>query len=569
MSLTGKSNVLFKFKGLQKREPRLLKEQSFHEPREMAGLVCKSNADCNNDQLICSNFLNLSSNKRECLPKNLPSFDCTKERGGKWVLHWDQTKGYELLCQCTQPKIFANESQYADCNIVKACEKYDVTSAHSITTLRCNCSFPFESILWDQEFNAEKPGPGCFPVNFFRNSSDPDEYMDLPKLDPDFINPLYKRNFYNFASRTLPDPCRVDPLTGQVHPKGISYATKVNGIVQCNIAENNHNYQTLTFATDYLLNNNGSYPNAVIKIQDSDDLYEVGYEITYYQHKFILLPFIRTNQLMSNFKKLLIDGSQTREDESSETLDEQFANDTYAHIYIDSKQPSYYIFENVVRELIQKQQLLCMLPVPIFFITENSILEYSWTMVLMHITRSRKPFYLTCDKPPKKVEEKAMRKHKVKSWKELNEKENIFNMLAIPPVIYGNNDTLIVNPYINHPVTNRFTIRSFQSLPEYKILVPHFDSRAERMHGVENFLKKHVPVKKFTQILELNINEEHLAATPTSLTLNNLYQPSGADWSIFNRQMFESQPTLSNQLVPYTPFFLRSRLYKIKLVDLK
>lgn len=256
---------------------------------DSAGKKCTSNGDCKDEKLICSDYL--QKNHFVCLPRKLPSTDkkCTNRLGGKWTMEWDRKiEEYKLFCRCEYPQIFSNNQTNGDCDVLTACDTPIPGTTDSIENLRCQCPYPQDFIKFGETYKFSGTdititGPTCVNVNFFRYTNDPFIYTFLPVLSPKAIEPEYVKLFYNFSKRTLPDPCHIDALSNRIIPEPVSSVVILNGAAQCRINEEYlMSYATITFDTDYLLGNNGKYPNAVIKLLNNNVPYNpdlINYEL--------------------------------------------------------------------------------------------------------------------------------------------------------------------------------------------------------------------------------------------------------------------------------------------------
>lgn len=232
-------------------------------------LECKSL----NDNILINDMVMLDSNKKHCLPKKMVSYSkCTAAKGGVKRLEYNENlKQYEITCRCTMPSIYTNLSPKNDCNIVTACKHPVLGTDTSFAELECHCSESSDFLPYSDG------GPKCEVHDFITGRVDPAIYKNYKKIDPKYVDPkyleYYPANFLKY--RTLPDPCQIDMNTQQPLLPGIARAvehTKKDGkkIVYCEVDKNfDQNYIGITYNTDYLLNNNGTLPNAIIGITET------------------------------------------------------------------------------------------------------------------------------------------------------------------------------------------------------------------------------------------------------------------------------------------------------------
>lgn len=251
-----------------------------YEGARHAGESCKPTTEECDPGLTCRRLvrdivfgdITLQSDFTYCVPGIEPA--CTVKRGGQLVLSYDRIfQQYRLLCNCTKPQYFTGNNE-GDCNHVTACADYVPGTDTDIKTLKCICNEKWEIF---KDYN--NGGPVCSPVNFFTSAYDPLSYETVPKMEWQYVSEQYRRLFRNIEKRSMPDPCRIDGYSGQVLPTTAAYMLYVRhpdgDYVRCQT--NNDNYIPITFNSDYLIGNDGRYPNGIIQTSNYGNVI-TGYE---------------------------------------------------------------------------------------------------------------------------------------------------------------------------------------------------------------------------------------------------------------------------------------------------
>lgn len=258
------------------------------------GTKCKTNNDCGSvSWLECTNPTKLASyapnfiaannnyldnpNSLYCLPtREALNHDCNPKKGGTLELIMSHPSGHpRFVCQCTRPEFFTNNGN-GDCGVVSACSDLGGTvvagTDKSISTLQCKCP------MAPQEYYSSDNGksePRCIPYTFFDAPNDPPSFEQIIPLPYDYINSVYLDYFLNKplfenGRRHLPDPCTIDALDGSQMSANVakSFYNPTLDVVYCRISdEYQRTHVPLTFSTDYLHNNNGRYPNGVMRLR--------------------------------------------------------------------------------------------------------------------------------------------------------------------------------------------------------------------------------------------------------------------------------------------------------------
>lgn len=221
----------------------------------------------------------LPMNSFYCLPpKRNPSLTCTSQRGGKWLIAYNNKRlESELVCRCTMPHIFINTEMYNDCDHVAICNSPVPETTTSIESLKCNCD-NYQTFI---PYVTGGDGPYCRNDDFFQSASDPETYNAYEKLSAQFIDKDYIRMFPK--NRSFPNPCTYDFVSGNIFPIKVAeiFIDTNNGVVQCRVLEDFlGRVMPVISSTDYLDKNNGNAPNGVVQVTYSlGEPQKVGFEI--------------------------------------------------------------------------------------------------------------------------------------------------------------------------------------------------------------------------------------------------------------------------------------------------
>lgn len=280
--------------------------------------------DRNDDVIVIPK--NRDSSVGWCLPKNFENIDQDADDGGatgipkeidrncnpktgKWLLaqlgddggNFDSS--YNWICKCTYPNLMTNlTSTMSDCMRPVGCGDHGELDELSRKGLvdpyregRCVCDNFYESSFEDST------GPVCVPRNIGKAGKTLHQlYLENDMtwgegISHDYVTKLLVNSIdrkYR-AQSIIPNPCNVDALTG-IYTNGCkAVKTRIDGkdTVICVSVRGDH--VTATNDSDYLLNNNGKYPNVCVKVIDDRAKRYPSNESSYMELPFVLSGFNR------------------------------------------------------------------------------------------------------------------------------------------------------------------------------------------------------------------------------------------------------------------------------------
>ncbi|KAK2574882.1 hypothetical protein KPH14_013129, partial [Odynerus spinipes] len=237
-----------------------------------------------------------------CLPKNFENIDQDLEgddattvvpkeinrncnpNTGRWLLSQLGDDGgsfdssYNWICKCTYPNLMTNlTTSMSDCLKPVGCAPHghldDVTSKGLVDPYRegqCVCDRFYEA---DFEDNV---GPICSPKNIGKSgktlhelykennltygSSIPHSYVS--KILVNSIDRRYR------GQSLIPNPCKVDAITGLATNGCQEVLTTIDGKSRVICVSVRADHVAVKNDSDYLLNNNGQFPNACVAVID-------------------------------------------------------------------------------------------------------------------------------------------------------------------------------------------------------------------------------------------------------------------------------------------------------------
>lgn len=263
----------------------------------------------------------------------LENFECTPSVGSAVlvIVNYDNyahggTSKLQLYCQCKYPQLMSHHNINAirgDCTYKNNCAHngtlhvpQDSNSKYMDPLIHGRCSCPLADTVAYHDF---ENGPDCryktvkdFTPYEFNNTFFPetiDNYkgnapitpststaiIDYPKpmfLEKKYIDPEFLAEFLDDGVEyALPNPCNYDYKTGErIDPSEVKVML-INNIATCVVTKLTSKYVTLITDTDYLLNNDGKYPNAVMNVAGNGDYYAVMF---FPDKIFSTLPMIGT-----------------------------------------------------------------------------------------------------------------------------------------------------------------------------------------------------------------------------------------------------------------------------------
>lgn len=200
--------------------------------------TCRSNADCQvclEALASCQEFyetviLEISDDQqlivnpgdRYCLALNNKSARSCNPLTGTWMLRQVDSGGnFALICHCDMPGLVTQLNIYDDCTFPVGCKPHGIIADVYSYPLRCVCEVGFVSEI------SETGTPYCRP-RVMRDVMLSTAYYHRPPCQDGFLpadhpalNPWYRSQIG--ANVCLPDPCSVDPLTGEFHDGRVVY----------------------------------------------------------------------------------------------------------------------------------------------------------------------------------------------------------------------------------------------------------------------------------------------------------------------------------------------------------
>ncbi|CAJ2002104.1 per os infectivity factor pif-1 [Cotesia congregata filamentous virus 1] len=195
---------------------------------------------------------------------------CEAKFGGERVLSQKNPTGtlYTWMCSCRHPWIFQKSLITEAClrmNPVGGCPgELSSNLFNSFDEIKCKCKRNYTST---KTLRNGLVMSTCRPTTYFDDKHyKPPDSIELAPLEAIDEKYLEKYISATAAPSKLPNPCRYDALTGQAVE---SSATAVglrhkNNVYFCDSAD--PLYVTVTFNSDYLKNNDGRFPNGVVKV---------------------------------------------------------------------------------------------------------------------------------------------------------------------------------------------------------------------------------------------------------------------------------------------------------------
>lgn len=253
-----------------------------------------SNADQTKGWCLPENFKNIRFEKEAVVPGGDTKRNCNPLTG-TWLLSQlgqeDEDgeikfdSSYNWICKCRYPNLMTNlTTVMSDCMKPVGCGAHghldEVTARGEVDPYArgaCVCDKGYVSAF------EESVGPTCVPTNIGNTDTLDNLYKEYGlkmgrTLRRDYIDKNFLTLFdRNIGKRTsLPDPCKVDVLTGKETNgcEATLWTLNKKPTVFCQSSSNNH--LAVKTNTDYLLNNQGKYPNACLKLFDPKTEWESG-----------------------------------------------------------------------------------------------------------------------------------------------------------------------------------------------------------------------------------------------------------------------------------------------------
>lgn len=264
---------------------------------------------------------------------------CTQKYGGMWILAQDSdpyvkeygrdekssySHHYAYVCLCTRPNVFSRSSFYGDCDNFMGCQEVDLrpgmlnptmkkvlghkeSGLHRIknadwthiNSIVCNCKSSYVS---QHIFDKATSPPQCVRKSIFKDFN----IFSFHALETKYISVDYLKGRARAGLVKLPNPCAYDAITGEAIPvsKNPGIRLSESGVAYCHPGADG--YAVVTFNSDYLANNDGKYPNAVIRVSLSPALPGTLFEVaTVRRHgnknDSFYPPFVGHRYMVNNF----------------------------------------------------------------------------------------------------------------------------------------------------------------------------------------------------------------------------------------------------------------------------
>lgn len=211
------------------------------------------------------------------LSNDKKTLTCSPEKGGRFHLYKDKNlkSTYSWFCKCLHPWIFDKPYEldvFSDCSYYKGCTNREYTindkqlndPTEIYNSISCKCL--------NHEYQIKTQGVyQCRSGNYFQITDNvvEDKYnLSINEIDKSWIQANFGtvENFKRLRPHGIPNPCLYDAMTNKkiddLEDKiGID---NTNGIYFC--FSKSPQYVTIQFTSDYLANNDGKYPNGIVKI---------------------------------------------------------------------------------------------------------------------------------------------------------------------------------------------------------------------------------------------------------------------------------------------------------------
>lgn len=224
--------------------------------------------------------------------------ECSEKFGGKWALT-KQENSYAYVCVCSMQNIFTKSTIYGNCDTFLGCHRIG-PSSHAppasisnpdtwqlVKDIQCECGDDYQFIAATESDGALRP-PYCLERNSFQQALT--TFVALPK---EYINEEYLEGKASRSEIQLPDPCAYDALTGEQTGKRAKFSD-VEKVAYCQSTRDG--FAAITFNSDYLIGNNGKYPNGIVRVSKQSalegELFEVATRRNGGQRNTVYPPFV-------------------------------------------------------------------------------------------------------------------------------------------------------------------------------------------------------------------------------------------------------------------------------------
>ncbi|AKR17436.1 PIF-1 [Mocis latipes granulovirus] len=133
---------------------------------------------------------------------------------GTWVMRQVDTSNYAIICHCDFPGLVIQTTIYDDCDIEVGCRPYGRLASLYTTPLECECDNGYHP-------DRNEHAPFCRPSVVRDVRADP-AFFHRPPCRDGYVSTRHpgihedvRRNFE--FEVCIPDPCSIDPVTGEHH----------------------------------------------------------------------------------------------------------------------------------------------------------------------------------------------------------------------------------------------------------------------------------------------------------------------------------------------------------------
>lgn len=208
--------------------------------------------------------------------------ECSFKNGGRWIFVRRQNEKKQTYidktCFCSMPNIFTKSNLYGDCDIFLGCRKFSnkyrranneiipFPEANIINNnwyvpeqIMCDCGRDYDFIA-AKKINGSSRPPLCIEKNMFRQSQPSFIHLEARMINPDYLNGRASAGLL-----FLPDPCAYDLITKELTGARTTFLSDEK-VAFCDLPNVPGGFVALTLSSDYLMGNNGKYPNALMRV---------------------------------------------------------------------------------------------------------------------------------------------------------------------------------------------------------------------------------------------------------------------------------------------------------------
>nr|AYU75306.1 pif-1 per os infectivity factor 1 [Spodoptera littoralis nucleopolyhedrovirus] len=141
---------------------------------------------------------------------------------GVWLLT-ESDVGFSLICSCTAPGLVTQVNMYEDCDVPVGCLPHGVVADINEKPIRCKCNSGFVS-----DFLPNTEIPYCRSQTF-RDVLNDTNFVPVAPCPPNYIQvdhpglPNSYAQYLRNRNACVPNPCAIDPITGERHNGIIMY----------------------------------------------------------------------------------------------------------------------------------------------------------------------------------------------------------------------------------------------------------------------------------------------------------------------------------------------------------